>query len=213
MVSVILMMAGNSSRMNSNENKLFLELGDKKVFQHSLDKFLEFGLEVICVTKEENVKYLEDYLDKVKVVIGGNTRQQSVYNGLCACNNDYVLIHDAARPFISKNIIEDCLNAINQDKNFLVAAPSKDSIYLKTPLQTLNRDNVCLAQTPQGGLKTDFLTAHLKAVEEGISATDDISLVLKYIDKEVMLITGEDINFKLTTSLDYILAKELIKND
>ena len=106
-----------------------------------------------------------------------------------------------------------CLNAINQDKNFLVAAPSKDSIYLKTPLQTLNRDNVCLAQTPQGGLKTDFLTAHLKAVEEGISATDDITLVLKYIDKEVMLITGEDINFKLTTSLDYILAKELIKND
>ena len=70
-----------------------------------------------------------------------------------------------------------------------------------------------MAQTPQGGLKTDFLTAHLKAVEEGISATDDISLVLKYIDKEVMLITGEDINFKLTTSLDYILAKELIKND
>ena len=213
MVSVILMMAGSSSRMNSNENKLFLELGDKKVFQHSLDKFLEFGLEVICVIKEENIKYLGDYLDKVKVVIGGNTRQESVYNGLCACNNDYVIIHDAARPFISKNIIEDCLNAINQDKNFLVAAPSKDSIYLKTPLQTLNRDNVCLAQTPQGGLKTDFLTAHLKAVEEGISATDDISLVLKYIDKEVMLITGEDINFKLTTSLDYILAKELIKND
>lgn len=213
MVSVILMMAGSSSRMNSNENKLFLELGDKKVFQHSLDKFLEFGLEVICVIKEENIKYLVDYLDKVKVVIGGNTRQESVYNGLFACNNDYVLIHDAARPFISKNIIEGCLNAINQDKNFLVAAPSKDSIYLKTPLQTLNRDNVCLAQTPQGGLKTDFLTAHLKAVEEGISATDDISLVLKYIDKEVMLITGEDINFKLTTSLDYILAKELIKND
>lgn len=213
MVSVILMMAGSSSRMNANENKLFLELGDKKVFQHSLDKFLEFGLEVICVIKEENIKYLGDYLDKVKVVIGGNTRQESVYNGLCACNNDYVLIHDAARPFISKNIIEDCLNAINQDKNFLVAAPSKDSIYLKTPLQTLNRDNVCLAQTPQGGLKTDFLTAHLKAVEEGISATDDISLVLKYIDKEVMLITGEDINFKLTTSLDYILAKELIKSD
>ena len=133
MVSVILMMAGSSSRMNSNENKLFLELGDKKVFQHSLDKFLEFGLEVICVIKEENIKYLGDYLDKVKVVIGGNTRQESVYNGLCTCNNDYVLIHDAARPFISKNIIEDCLNAINQDKNFLVAAPSKDSIYLKTP--------------------------------------------------------------------------------
>ena len=213
MVSVILKMAGSSSRMNSNENKIFFELGDKKVFQHSLDKFLEFGLEVICVIKEENIKYLVDYLDKVKVVIGGNTRQESVYNGLCACNNDYVLIHDAARPFISKNIIEDCLNAINQEKNFLVAAPSKDSIYLKTPFSSLNRDNICLAQTPQGGLKSDFLTAHLKALEDTVVATDDISLVLKYINNEVKIITGEDINFKLTTSLDYILAKELIKND
>ena len=213
MISVILMMAGSSSRMNANENKLFLDLGTKKVYQHSLDKFLEYGLEVICVTKEENIKYLSDYTNKVKIVIGGNTRQESVYNGLCASTKDYVLIHDAARPFVSKKIIEDCLNAINENKNFLVAAPSKDSIYLKTPITALNRDNICLAQTPQGGLKSDFLTAHVRAVEDALVATDDISLVLKYIDKEVKIITGEDINFKLTTSLDYILAKELIKND
>ena len=211
MVSVILMMAGSSSRMNANENKLFLDLGNKKVFQHSLDKFLELGLDVICVTKEDNIKYLEEYLDKVKVVIGGNTRQQSVYNGLNACDNEYVLIHDAARPFVTKKIIEECLSAINEEKNFLVAAPAKDSIYLKTPFEALSRDNICLAQTPQGGLKTDFLTAHIKALEEDFSATDDISLVLKYIDKEVKIINGDDINFKLTTSLDYILAKELIK--
>ena len=213
MISVILMMAGSSSRMNINGNKLFLDLGEKKVFQHSLDKFLEYGLEVICVIKEENIFYLKEYSDKIKIVLGGNTRQQSVYNGLCACSNDFVLIHDAARPFVSKTIIEACLNSIKEGKNFLVAAPSKDSIYLKTPLQTVNRDNICLAQTPQGGMKSDFLTAHVKAIEEGIFATDDISLVIKYINKDVKIITGEDINFKLTTSLDYILAKELVKND
>lgn len=213
MVSVILMMAGSSSRMNINGNKLFLNLGEKKVFQYSLDKFLSYGLEVICVTKEENIYYLEEYLDKVKLVIGGNTRQESVYKGLCACNNEFVLIHDAARPFVSKTIIDSCLKSIDEGKNFFVAAPSKDSLYFKTPLQAIDRDNICLAQTPQGGLKSDFLTAHIKAIEEGVSATDDISLVLKYIDKEVELVTGEDRNFKLTTSLDYILAKELIKND
>ena len=107
MITVILMMAGSSSRMNSNENKLFLPLGDKLVFQHSLDLLLSNGFDVICVTKEEYIKYLNEYTDKVKIVIGGNTRQESVYNGLVAANGEYVMIHDAARPFISQRIIDD----------------------------------------------------------------------------------------------------------
>lgn len=213
MISVILMMAGSSSRMNKNENKLFLELGSKKVFQYSLDKFLEYDFEVICVTKEEYKHYLEGYLDKIKIVIGGNTRQESVYNGLLACNNDYVMIHDAARPFVSNKIIDDCVMAINEGKNFLVSTPSKDSIYLKTPLTSINRDSICLAQTPQGGLKLDLLNAHILAKNENLAVTDDISLLLKFSDKEIKLVDGEDKNFKITTQIDYILAKELIKND
>ena len=104
---------------------MFLELGSKKVFQYSLDKFLEYDFEVICVTKEEYKHYLEGYLDKIKIVIGGNTRQESVYNGLLACNNDYVMIHDAARPFVSNKIIDDCVMSINEGKNFLVSTPSR----------------------------------------------------------------------------------------
>lgn len=213
MISVILMMAGSSSRMNKNENKLFLDLGSKKVFQYSLDKFLEFDFEVICVTKEEYIPYLNNYTDRVKIVIGGDTRQMSVYNGLLASSNDYVMIHDAARPFVSNRIIDDCVRAINENKNFLVSTPSKDSIYLKTPLTSVNRDSICLAQTPQGGLKSDLLNAHILAKNEGLAVTDDISLLLKYSDKEIKLVDGEDLNFKITTQIDYILAKELIKND
>ena len=211
MVSVILMMAGSSSRMNANENKLFLDLGNKKVFQHSLDLFLEYGFEVICVTKEEYKIYLKDYIDKVKIVLGGSTRQESVYNGLKATTTEYVFIHDAARPFISKRIVDDCFKAINENNNFLVASKSKDSIYIKTPLTSVNRDNILLAQTPQGGLTKDLLNAHIQAIDENFVATDDVSLLLKYLDKEVKVIDGEDTNFKITTQIDYILAKELIK--
>ena len=211
MISVILMMAGSSSRMNSNENKLFLPLGDKLVFEYSLNMFLSNGLDVICVTKSEYVKYLEKYKNQVKIVIGGNTRQQSVYNGLKACQNDYVIIHDAARPFITKTIVDQCIEAINENKCFLVAKTSKDSVYLKQPFEAVNRDNIILAQTPQGGSKSALLDAHIKAENEGFIATDDISLLTKYSNEVIKIIDGDEKNFKITTQLDYIIAKELVK--
>ena len=211
MISVILMMAGSSARMNMNENKLFLPLGDKLVFEHSLDMFLLNGLDVICVTKPEYIEYLSKYEGKVKIVIGGNTRQESVYNGLIACDNDYVMIHDAARPFITETIINDCKVAINENKCFIVAKPSKDSVYVKTPLEAVKRDNIIMAQTPQGGSKMALLNAHTMAINEGYSSTDDISLLMKYTNEEIKIIDGDERNFKITTQLDYILAKELVK--
>ena len=211
MITVILMMAGSSSRMNSNENKLFLPLGDKLVFQHSLDLFLTNGFDVICVTKEEYIKYLNEYTDKVKIVIGGNTRQESVYNGLIASNSEYVMIHDAARPFISQRIIDDCKGATEENKCFLVAKSSKDSVYIKTPLEAVNRDNIIMAQTPQGGAKSALLNAHINAINDNYASTDDISLLMKYSNEEIKIIDGDENNFKITTQLDYILAKELVK--
>ena len=211
MVSVILMMAGSSSRMNLNENKLFLPLGDKLVFEHSLEMFLKNNFDVICVTKEEYIPYLSKYQNNIKIVIGGNTRQQSVFNGLNACDNEYVMIHDAARPFISQKIIDDCLEAINENKCFLVANTSKDSVYFKTPFSSVNRDNIVMAQTPQGGSKMALLNAHINASKDNYLSTDDISLLLKYANEQVKLIDGDDKNFKITTQLDYVLAKELIK--
>lgn len=211
MISVILMMAGSSSRMNLNENKLFLPLGDKLVFEHSLDLFLKNGLDVICVTKPDYIKYLTKYDGKVKIVLGGETRQQSVYNGLVACTNDYVMIHDAARPFVTQNIINECKAAIEEEKCFLVAKSSKDSVYVKTPFESIKRDNIVMAQTPQGGPKSVLLNAHVNANNDGFISTDDISLLLKYTNQEIKIIDGDDSNFKITTQLDYILAKELVK--
>ena len=210
MISVILMMAGSSSRMNQKENKLFLQLGNKLVFEHSLEMFLNNGLDVICVTKPEYIHYLSKYENKVKIVLGGETRQESVYNGLVACQNDYVMIHDAARPLITQRIIDDCKEAINEGKCFLVAKESKDSVYSKNPFKALKRDNIIMAQTPQGGPKSVLLNAHINAKNDNYISTDDISLLMKYSNEEIKIIDGDDHNFKITTQLDYILAKELV---
>ncbi|MDE6661450.1 MAG: 2-C-methyl-D-erythritol 4-phosphate cytidylyltransferase, partial [Anaeroplasmataceae bacterium] len=120
MISVVLMMAGNASRMHIKENKVFLPLGEKRVFEHSLDLFLSYGFEVICVIRKEDRNQLKDYESRVKIVYGGNTRQESVYHGLLEVTKPYVLIHDAARPFISKTTIDACIKSLRENKGCLV---------------------------------------------------------------------------------------------
>ena len=212
MVTAVLLMAGQGSRMNLQKNKVFLSLGDKMIYQYSLDLFLKNGFEVVCVIKEEEKKYLLDYIDKIKIITGGSTRQESVINGISVASGDYVLIHDAARPFINQELIDECLLSIEKEECLLVAKESKDSVYSKQPFSSINRDNIYLAQTPQGAPKELLIDCHKKAQVDGYQATDDISLVLKYSNKEVNIIKGTENNFKITTQLDYVIAKELIKN-
>lgn len=212
MVTAILLMAGNASRMQMNENKVYLPLGKQRVFEYSLKLFLEMGFEVVCVVREEDQEYLEPYYKRIKLAIGGKTRQESVYKGLQEASGDFVLIHDAARPFVSRNIIINCCEAFKENCACLVATSSKDSLYQKTPFLSLNRENALLAQTPQGAKTKVLLECHRKAKEDGFVGTDDISLLIRYSKDLIKIIEGNDNNFKITTQLDYILAKELVKN-
>lgn len=213
MISVILMMAGNGTRMKTSENKVYLPLKNKSIYQYSLDLFLANDFEVICVIRKEDEKYLTKYLPKIKIAYGGQTRQMSVYNGLKKAKGEFVLIHDAARPFITQGCIDECVSALNAGCCVLVGCDSKDSIYSKNPLKALDRKELFNAQTPQGGNIKTLLLCHEQAIKDGYISTDDISLVLKYSNEMIKLVDGTDINFKITTQLDYITAKELIKND
>ncbi len=213
MVSVILMMAGNGSRMKLTENKVYLPLKEKRVYEYSLELFLKYNCEVVCVIRPEDQDYLGAYQGRVRIVYGGKTRQESVFNGLNAALGEWVLIHDAARPFLKEEILKECLAALSNHYACLVVAPCKDSVYKLNPLQVLNRNQLVLAQTPQGGNREELIKCHQQAKLEGFEATDDISLILKYGTSLVKLIEGNDTNFKITTQLDYVLAKELCKND
>ena len=211
LISAILMMAGSASRMHMKESKVYLSLGEKKVFEYPLTLFLSLNLEVICVIRPEDRIHLLEYEGKVKIVYGGKTRQESVFNGLRAAEGEYVLIHDAARPFVSKKIIEECITAFKDNKACLVVAPCKDSLYCKVPFSSVARDQMVLAQTPQGGRTKDFLEVHFKAQEENYNSTDDISLLMRYKEPMIQLVESDDHNFKITTQLDYITAKEFVK--
>lgn len=210
MVSVIIMMAGSGSRMNINQNKVYLELGGKMIFEHSLDKFCKYADEIICVIRKEDEHYFQKH-HKIKIAYGGATRQESVRNGLLIASGDYVLIHDGARPFIKEETIQKCIESLKDNNAVLVGYSSKDSIYEKKPFHMLSRENLFNAQTPQGAKRNVLINCHQMAVKNNDITTDDISLILKYSNEKVELVDGTDCNFKITTQLDYILAKELVK--
>ena len=110
MVSVILLMAGRGTRMGIDKNKILLEVNGKPIFKYSLDLFSQYDFEIICVINELDKDYILPYLNNnIKYVYGGKNRTESVYNGLIKSSGDYVLIHDAARPLLSKNVVDEIL--------------------------------------------------------------------------------------------------------
>ena len=139
MVSVILLMAGKGTRMKENINKVLLPLGDKMIFQYPLSLFVKLDFEVICVISKGDEEIVRKNIpSQVKLVYGGNTRQESVYNGLMECTGDYVLIHDAARAFISlatiNKIIENKNNNKTEVREVIRFVERTDTLYIEKPV-------------------------------------------------------------------------------
>ena len=211
MVSVLLLMAGKGTRMGYEKNKILLPFGDKYLFEFPLDTFLSFGFEVICVISKEDEEEISKVLKKrnVKYTLGGKTRGESVYNGLKVATGDYIMIHDAARMFIDKDLIHEILATSLEEAPILTYTKVKDTIKAleDKKLNTLNRDSLIAAATPQCAKRSLFLDVYEKAFQEGYSGTDDISLIEKYYkDMEIKLVLAKDTIFKVTTKLDYDLA-------
>lgn len=213
MVSLILVMAGSGQRMKKNINKVLLPLKDKLIYEHSLDKFKKLGFEIICVINpKDDIKKL----DGITYVDGGRTRSESVYNGLKAATCDYVFIHDAARPFISEDVIKEILNNLKRDEAYLCYLKSVDTLKENTfgKVKTLNRDNIIRAVTPQCAPRWALTLAYEKAFDEGISVTDDISVLEKFYPRmKVNLVLSNEENFKITTEFDYKVALSMVNDN
>lgn len=186
MKAVIILAAGCGSRLNLGYNKMLYEINGIPLYEHVLKAFE--GFKIYFVSNDI-------FPSNVIQVKGGNTRGESVYNALLQVKEEYVLIHDGARPFVSKRIIDEC-----EGDCFYVGVRPKDTIRMgKT---TLNREELIIAQTPQGGKTLLFKEAYKKAFEENKEFTDDISVVLNYFDTDVKLIEGDYENIKITTKDD-----------
>ena len=223
-VSVIILAAGNGSRMNRDINKLFLSIGDKPLLAHTIEKFENSNLtgEIIVVLQKKDIEtfkklILEPYNFKdIKIVEGGEDRQDSAYNGIKALDEDtdLVLIHDGARPFVSNAIIQDCIEKTKLNGAAVSSIPAVDTIKFSKNNRDIDysppREYLFEAQTPQGFSFPLILGAYKLLEVDYFPVTDDAS-VLEHLGFKPSLSKGDKTNIKVTTPDDLILAEALNK--
>lgn len=215
-LSVIITAGGTSSRYGKT-NKLLEKISEKEVIIRSIEAFLPLKPYEVIVSTSQSLEpvikqLLKEYnYDFVKVVLGGNTRQASVYNALKACcSPDFVAIHDAARPLIKQEDIENCLHMAMDKLAAIVAVKAVDTIKVVKDnaeiVDTPDRDTLWCVQTPQIFDYNLIFHAHKKL--EGKSFSDDSGMV-EALGNKVFVSQGSDSNIKITTKKDICIAQML----
>ena len=222
-ICTVMLAGGSGSRMNSRINKTLLPLCGKTVIGRSVKAFSGLTDEMVVVCHPDAMQDLILEVRKanpgcpVSFASGGNTRQQSVLNGLMTFDfddGDIVLIHDAARCLVTSDIIGNVIRSVRETGSGVPGIPVSSTYKLcddrDIVVQTPDRKHLFEVQTPQGFWAKELLDVSLKASEEGFEGTDDASLMEHY-GKEVRIVPGSRNNLKLTTQDDLITAKLILK--
>ncbi|MEN8223960.1 MAG: 2-C-methyl-D-erythritol 4-phosphate cytidylyltransferase [Bacteroidota bacterium] len=217
---VIITAGGVGTRMGSSIPKQFMELHNMPVILHSMKAFLNYSdsVKLILVLADELIGDWESLCTKYniaemhQVVAGGDTRFQSVKNGLeLLGDHGLVAIHDAARPLVSPSLIEQCFREAEIQGNAVPVVPLKDSIreVREGDNRPVDRGAFRLMQTPQVFKSTIIKKAYDQAYRP--SFTDDAT-VAESIGVRINLLAGEEINIKITTREDMLIAESLFKS-
>ena len=223
--AAVLPAGGLGKRMGGTIPKQLMKLGSKPVYQYCLETFLKMEeiAEVVIAVPADWKDYFEKEIDvwfssdntigkfrtKLKIVIGGAERWQSVENGINALTSsaEYVLVHDVARPFVSEKIIHNVCETLVSKGSCLVAKPAIDTIKIASDGRvesTIDRNKVWLAQTPQAA-RIDLLKSLYARIEKeplNFTPTDEAS-ILEFFGEPVYIVKGESANDKLTTPEDF----------
>lgn len=218
--------AGMGKRMGAGVNKQYLLLAGKPILAHTLELFqnVRFIDEIYPVVPAEEIDFCRENivnkfaLSKVrKIIAGGAERQNSVLNALRSldCTDmDIIVIHDGVRPFVPLQAVEHSIEMAIIHDGAIVAIPAKDTVKIvKGPFVTATppRESVWLAQTPQTFRYGIIRSAHELADNEGITGTDDASL-LERLGKKVHITIGDYKNIKITTPDDLVYAEAFIRS-
>ncbi len=221
-VTAIILVAGNSKRFGQNRNKNFEKINDKTVLYYSLNAFdkNKYVDDIIIATKEEELSKVKDIIEEenitksVKIVIGGSTRKQSVYNCIKDVNSDIVIIHDGARPMINQEYINKCVENMDKFKGTAIGVRSKDTIKITDEnnivINTTKRANTWIIQTPQCFDRKILLEMHNKYKEQDV--TDDCEL-LEIDNYKIKILEGDYTNIKITTYEDLNIIREFLKQN
>ena len=223
----LIVAAGSGTRMGLDTPKQFVLVKDKPLLYYSIQMFETYDEldAIVLVTNQEYISLVEEIVDeygfkKIKAIVpGGETRQDSVYNGLLkirefANEEDVVLIHDAARPLVNHRIIYDNIKACLKYGAVDTVIQASDTIVKSCDGNGVDelplRKELYQAQTPQTFKLGLILDAHEYARTHQIpDVTDDVKLVMS-LGKKVHIVEGSKLNFKVTTPEDLDLLEALL---
>jgi 2-C-methyl-D-erythritol 4-phosphate cytidylyltransferase len=226
-VSVILPAAGLGTRMGravpekaGTSRKQFMLLEGSPILLHTIRKFVSSHSveEIVVALRADDMEWVRELLQAekfpkpVRLVEGGDSRQESVEHALATLGSDteLVAVHDAVRPFIEHSVLEKVFAEAEESGAAIVGIVPVDTVkqvHRNKIRQTIPRERLILAQTPQV-FRYDLLkTAFAKAREDGFAGTDESSLVERLDQVEVSVVPGSDRNLKITKPSDMDLAR------
>lgn len=225
----IILSGGIGTRMRSDGfPKQYIEINHKPILIYTLEKF-ENNLEIdkiIVVAAEQWENKIKEWSDKYgisklySIASPGETRQESIFNGLKACMeingevDDMVIIHDAVRPLVSDHLISSCISALNEYDGCLPVLPVNDTIYQSTSgnaiTQLLKRETLFAGQAPEAFRLREYYEINADATKEELARTRGTSEIAYKHGMNICLIEGDDMNFKLTTPADLNRFRVLI---
>ncbi|MEF2919955.1 MAG: 2-C-methyl-D-erythritol 4-phosphate cytidylyltransferase [Acutalibacteraceae bacterium] len=223
--SAIIVGAGSSTRMNKSVSKQLIKLNGKETILHTLLAFQKAETidEIIVVCREQDTEIIKQLanknnITKVKAFAkGGNTRQQSVKNGVNLVSNetDFIAIHDGARPLVTPQDINLVIDSAIKHKSSALGVYVKDTIKVVDSngfiSETPNRSSLIAIYTPQV-FSLDLYKKAMKQAEEcGKDYTDDCQLV-ESLGEKVFVTIGSPENIKLTTPEDIIIAESFLQS-
>ena len=209
--------------MRNSVKKPYLNLGGKPILVHTINAFdrnpvIDTILVIVDAVDLEMCRstvIAPNAFQKVgDLVVGGETRQASVFNGLQSLptDTDCIIVHDGVRPFVTDEMIFACIEAADEWGAAVVAVPAKDTIKVASAdgfiVDTPDRDKLWAVQTPQAFRASVLLDAHAYAQRECITATDD-AMLAERLGFKVKIVSGSESNLKITTPEDLIIAEAL----
>jgi 2-C-methyl-D-erythritol 4-phosphate cytidylyltransferase len=223
--AAIIPAAGTGTRMRSASPKQFLKLEGVPIIVHTLRKFLQCKeiQRIVVPLRKSDVTFFEELLHEqgfppaIRLVVGGGSRQDSVFNGFRELEEDtsIVVVHDAVRPFVDVELIRDVIKTAGSSGAAILALPCVDTvkqIERNLVTATLSRERVVLAQTPQAFRYALLKEGFDKARADHFYATDE-SCLLERLGYEVSVIRGSERNIKITKPADLPLAELYIQQE
>lgn len=228
----VIFAGGSGNRMNTvAKPKQFLELRGKPIIIYTVELFdIHPDIDAICIACLESwIPFLKKQLRKfeinkvVEIVPGGDTGQDSIYNGLCAAkrfatkngvSDANVLIHDGVRPLITLQTITDNIKTVKEKGNCITCIPATETFVVTQTdgsLEIPSRDASRIARAPQTFKLSDIMSSHINAINEGKHDFIDSCTMMSYYGHKMNTIMGPMENIKITTPTDFFIFRAMVE--